>query len=350
KLEIFRGSILRFEGFLRVYREAIDEDDKEAAQQSQQEKVQLPPLKEGQEVRLQEILCKQHFTEPPPRFSEASLVKELEEQAIGRPSTYASILSVIQDKAYVTKQEQRLHPSDLGRVVTDLLVENFPNILDTTFTAHMEEQLDSIEEGKGNWQQMLSHFYKPFQTDIQKAKENMRDIKRTQEPTDITCEQCNKAKMVIRWGRGGYFLGCADYPTCVNRCNFIRREGKIVLQEQPKTDVVCSKCQAPMQVKQGRFGSFLGCSRYPDCKHTQAMATGIKCPKPDCDGDVVSRRGKKGRAFYGCARYPDCDFVSWNKPVNTPCSACNHAYVVLKSSRSGSVHECPQCNNKTSVE
>ncbi|MEM7494607.1 MAG: type I DNA topoisomerase [Myxococcota bacterium] len=343
------GSVLRFAGYLRVYREALDEDDKAAKEQQTEEETKLPVLREGQDVCLREVLCKQHFTEPPPRFSEASLVKELEEKGIGRPSTYAAILSTVQDKGYVEKRERRLHPADLGTLVTDLLVESFPRILDVAFTAGMEERLDEIEEGKADWQAMLAGFHKSFEGEVEKAKETMRDVKRAQEPTDIRCDRCGQANMVIRWGRNGYFLGCANYPDCVNRRAFARHEGKIVLQEEPKTDAVCSKCGSPMQVKRGRFGTFLGCSRYPDCKHTQPMSTGVKCPKDGCEGDVVTRRSKRGRTFYGCNRYPDCDFTAWHKPVNTPCSACKCPYVLAKSSRGSdsTVHECPQCGNKT---
>lgn len=337
------GSILRFAGFLKAYREQADEDDQNAKDEADSERVRLPDLIEGEEIFLHKVLAEQHFTQPPPRFSEASLVKELEDKGIGRPSTYASIMSTIVDKGYAEKNQGRFLPTELGRMVTELLMESFPNIMNVEFTALMEEKLDLVEEGKENWLKLLGDFYEPFKKTVEEAATNMRNIKRMEEKTDVKCEKC-QAHMVIKWGKNGSFLGCSAYPECSFTSPFKREDGKIVPEEK-KTfdDIKCTSCGAAMLSKRGKFGEFLGCSRYPDCSNTMAIPLGVKCPKEACGGDVVSKRGKRGKAFYGCSNYPNCDFVSWQKPINQACSSCESPYLLEKISKDATKWLCPNC-------
>lgn len=343
------GSILRFAGFLRAYREAADEDDQGAKDEADEERVRLPDLSEGDEVLLKEVLADQHFTQPPPRFSEPSLVKELEEKGIGRPSTYAAIMSTIVDKGYTEKTQGRFYPTELGRVVTDLLMENFPDIMSVAFTASMEEQLDAIEEGSQNWIKTLTNFYGPFKESVDRAALDMRNIKRMEEHTDIACPKC-QSPMVIKWGKTGSFLGCSRYPDCSSTSPFKRVDGKIV-PEETKTfsDVRCSSCGAQMLLKRGRYGEFLGCSRYPDCSTTQPLPTNIACPKAGCGGDVVAKRTKRGKPFFGCSHYPSCDFVSWQKPVAKACETCDSTYLLEKVTKDAVRLICPMCKAITAA-
>lgn len=344
------GSILRFAGFLKAYREQEDEDDQGAKDEADSERIRLPDVNEGDRVQLSQVLAEQHFTQPPPRFSEASLVKELEEKGIGRPSTYASIMSTIVDKGYSEKNQGRFTPTELGRVVTDLLLENFPDIMNVEFTASMEEKLDSIEEGSQNWLKILGGFYGPFKGSVEKASESMRNIKRMEEKTDIKCEKCGSF-MVVKWGKNGSFLGCSAYPECSSTVPFKRVDGKIVPEEKKTvSDVKCSSCGAPMVLKRGKFGEFLGCSRYPDCSNTMPLPSGIKCPKENCGGDIVAKRSKGGKSFYGCSNYPNCDFVSWQKPVAKPCETCDSTYLLEKVSRDATKWVCPSCKAVTIPE
>jgi DNA topoisomerase-1 len=337
------GSILRFSGFLKAYREQTDEDDQGAKDEEESERIRLPDLKEGDTVLLSKVLADQHFTQPPPRFSEASLVKELEEKGIGRPSTYASIMSTIVDKGYTEKNQGRFIPTELGRVVTDLLIENFPDIMSIEFTASMEEKLDAIEEGHANWIKTLGNFYDPFKQSVEQASEQMRNIKRMEEKTDVLCEKCS-AFMVVKWGKNGSFLGCSAYPECSSTVPFKRVEGKIVPEPRKEVgDIKCPSCGASMVHKRGRFGEFLGCSRYPDCSATMPIPSGIKCPKENCNGDIVTKRTKRGKPFFGCSNYPTCDFVSWNKPVSRPCDSCDSPYLLEKANREGIKWICPTC-------
>lgn len=338
------GSVQVFDGFLRVYNEQVDEDDEAQREESEEEKTRLPAMNEGDVIKLENVQALQHFTQPPPRFNEASLIKELEDKGVGRPSTYAAILSTIQDKDYAEKREGRLHPTELGLLVTDLLKESFPLIMDVAFTAGMEEKLDLIEEGEASYKGILTEFYEPFKATLATAQTSMRNVKRMEEPTDIECSKCKK-HMVIKWGKTGSFLGCSGYPDCKSTQNFRRDdEGKIVPEAQETTDQLCKTCGASMVIKRGRYGKFLGCSRYPECEFTMPIPTGIKCPKPDCGGDVVAKRGKKGRDFYGCGNYPQCDFVSWDKPINRPCTKCAHPFVVEKVLKTGKRIKCVNCN------
>lgn len=322
------GSIIKFPGFMSVYiegKDTLDEDDKEG---------KLPELKEGEHLELIKLTPEQHFTEPPPRFTEATIVKELEEKGIGRPSTYASIISTIQDKEYVKLEKRAFYPTELGLLVTDLLVKNFPDILNIEFTARMEEKLDGIEEGKDKRIKVLTEFYGPFEKTVRAAQKGMRDIKKEETPTDITCEKCG-AKMVIKWGRTGQFLACPNYPECKSTKNFKKGEaGKIEAIEASieTTGESCPKCGKSMVIKTGRFGKFIACSDYPTCKTTKPLTTGVKCP--DCGkGEVAEKRSKKGKVFFSCSRYPDCKFATWDRPIPEKCPQCGASFMVEKYSK-----------------
>lgn len=301
------GSTVRFPGFMAVYIEGQDvEEEKEE---------KLPPLKKDEKVNCLGIDPAQHFTQPPPRFTEASLVKELEEKGIGRPSTYASILSTIQDREYVVKDGKQLKPTELGFTVTDMLVVSFPEILNVEFTARMEEELDQIEEGQMEWRKAMGEFYGPFSASLEKAKKEMKNIKAEEVPTDISCDKC-ASMMVIKWGRKGKFLACSAYPECKNTKDFTTDEaGKIVAVEKTSevTDTPCPTCGKQMIVKSGRFGRFFACPDYPNCKTTLPFSTGIPCPEDD-GGMLVERRTKKGRVFFSCSKYPSCKYATWELP------------------------------------
>jgi DNA topoisomerase I len=356
------GSILKFPGYLAVYgakppeEEAGAEEEKageNGEREGKPEDRQLPPLEAGMELRLVKLLPEQHFTQPPPRFNESSLVKEMEERGIGRPSTYAAILDTIQEKGYVEKLEKQFKPTHLGVLVTDELVRAFPRELDIAFTAGMEERLDEIEEGNAGWQAVLQDFYGPFKEDLARAEEAMRNVKAQAIETDITCEKCGQ-KMVIKWGRNGEFLACPGYPECRNTMNFRREDGKIVPEKEE--DVVvedkCPDCGAPMVMKRGRFGKFLACTRYPDCKGTKPVSIGVTCPK-GCGGYITEKRSRRGKTFYGCSSYPKCDFVSWDRPRNEACPQCGSAYLLDKySKKTGPFVACPnkECGYRREAE
>jgi DNA topoisomerase I len=383
------GSVLKFDGFLRVYEESKEGKDEE----DEELKHKLPALDAGQTLTLKELKPEQHFTEPPPRFNEASLVKELEERGIGRPSTYAAILTTIQERQYVQKVGGKFSPTEIGLVVTDLLVENFRDIFDLQYTARLEEELDEIEEGKEKWQDALADFYKKFQKDLKYAEKHMENIKRMEKPTDEHCELC-KAPLVIKWGRHGSFYACSTFDKeDPNTCKFTK-ENPINLPDLDSADVqettqeeYCENCGRVMVLKRGRFGQFMACTGYPDCKTTRRLDQGKKvpdipldelCPKcgrnmmirhgrygefttcsgypeckyvkqnfigvkcPECkEGDLVEKRARKGNTFYGCGRYPDCKFTSAHKPIAEKCPACGSEYLVEKNLKAGPVIACP---------
>ncbi|MBN2373405.1 type I DNA topoisomerase [bacterium] len=374
------GSVMRFDGYLRLYQSKTKRmiQDEEDGQDKEDTKA-LPPLKEGESLKLEELIPKQHFTQPPPRYSEATLIRELEEKGIGRPSTYATILGTIVDREYVVSKERQLYPTELGFIITDLLVENFPQVLNVQFTAMMEDRLDKIEDGKEDWLGTLDVFYDAFRLALEKAKNGMKNIKKEGVKTDLICDLCGQS-MVIKWGRNGKFLACSAYPKCKNTKEFERtEEGRIVINE-PKTadqkcdkcgrDMVirngrygpflgcsgypecnnimplkgqeqdrkeenvteqkCEKCGSSMVVKNGKYGRFLACSNYPKCKHIKPLTLGIKCPQEGCGGELTERRTRQGRLFYSCSRYPDCDYAIWGKPVLSPCPKCG--YPVMQES------------------
>ncbi len=342
------GQVLKFPGFISVYIEGEDE----IAEKDEEENPTLPDLKEGEILKVVEIDPNQHFTQPPPRFTEASLVKELEEKGIGRPSTYASIMSTIQDKGYVKKLEGRFRPSELGKLVNELLVASFPAILDVGFTAQMEGELDDVEEGRRSWIAALRDFYTPFESALSQARSTMRNVKREQVTTDIVCEKCGNP-MVIKWGRHGEFLACSTYPQCRTTKEFVRREdGGIEVQKELQSDERCDICGSPMLKKRGKFGEFLACSRYPECKGTKSIGTGVTCP--ECGkGQLVQKRSKRGRIFYGCARYPSCKFALWDKPIPGPCPDCGSPVLVEKTRKGGAPYVAcpkPECGYKKKTE
>jgi DNA topoisomerase-1 len=390
---VFRatGSVLKFEGFLKIYQEGKDQTDEE----DEELKHRLPAVTEGENLKFRAIKPEQHFTEPPPRYNEATLVKKLEGDGVGRPSTYASILSTIQEREYVKKDGGRFLPTELGMVVIDLLLEAFDDIFDVKYTARMEEELDEIEDGKLDWREAMAEFYGKFSRDLEHAEEHMTDIKRMEKPTDLKCEKCGKP-LVIKWGKHGSFIACTGYPECT-----YTRELTVDLADVDKTDLseqgaeeYCENCGRPMVLKKGRFGTFYACTGYPDCKTTKPIGgtqkkpdqpldekcpqcgnnlvlksgrygeftacgnyptckyvkqktIGVKCPECS-EGEIVERRSKKGKTFYGCNRWPECNFVAWGKPIAEKCPECGSPYMVEKWLKAGAVWQCPnpECKHK----
>ena len=361
---VFRstGTVVKFPGHTIVYMEGIDKElpsqrpkaDQEAEDDGER---QLPALSEGESLRLVEqegqsmpgVISKQHFTQPPPRYNEALLIKELEEKGIGRPSTYAAIISTIQDRKYVEKIDGRFQPTETGRTVNDFLLKGFPGIVDVDFTSQLEAELDEVEEGNKPWIDSVRDFYNPFAADLEKAKTIPGPKDTVEPPTDIPCEKCGKM-MEIKWGRNGKFLACPGYkddPPCKNTQNFEKLPDgtiKIVPKQEITTDQVCEKCGSPMVVKTGRFGKFIACSAYPQCKTTKPLALGVKCPQPDCGGDLVQKRTKKGRSFFACGNYPKCEFALWDRPVPKTCPTCQAPFLVEKVSKQAG--RSVQCRNE----
>ena len=385
------GSVEKFVGFLKIYKEGKDQADEE----DEEIKHSLPAVAEGEHLKFRGLLPEQHFTEPPPRYNEATLVKKLEADGVGRPSTYASILSTIQEREYVKKEGGRFYPTELGRVVTGLLLENFDDIFDIQYTARMEEELDEIEACKIPWREAIGEFYERFDKDLKHAEEHMTDIKRMEKPTGLSCEKCGKP-LVIKWGKHGSFIACTGYPDCT-----YTRELTVDLPDVDKVDLAeqgdeeyCENCGRPMVLKKGRFGTFFACTGYPDCKTTKPIGgtqkkpdvqleekcpncgsnmvlktgrfgeftacgnyptckfvkqktIGMKCPECS-EGEVVERRSKRGKTFYGCNRWPDCNFVTWGKPVQEKCPECGGPYMVEKWLKAGPVLQCPnaECKHK----
>ena len=336
------GSILRFDGFMKLYREGRDDSNTESNRDDETDAI-LPVLEIGEQLNLRKLTPKQHYTQPPPRYAEATLVKALEEKGIGRPSTYAAIISTIQDREYVVKKERRFQPTDMGKLVNQLLIKGFPDILDTQFTAKLEDQLDEIAEGKSDWVGVLSAFYGPFNHALDAAPDVMYDArKEMEEESDEVCDKCN-SKMVIKWGKYGRFLGCSSYPECRN----IKRltEDDAPPAEEEPTDEACDKCGSPMVIKTSRAGGkFLACTGYPQCRNAKPINIGVDCPEADCDGYIGERRSKRGNVFYGCSNYPKCNFVSWDRPVNKECPECEAPFLVEKAMKTK-----PRlaCNDKT---
>jgi DNA topoisomerase I len=385
---IFRatGSVKKFDGYLKIYEEgkdAVDEEDEEM-------KHRLPLVSEGELLKFKAIKPEQHFTEPPPRYNEATLVKRLEADGVGRPSTYASILSTIQEREYVKKEGGRFTPTELGEVVTDLLLESFDDIFDVSYTARMEHELDEIEEGRIDWRQAMGDFYERFDKDLKHAEEHMTDIKRMEKPVEGACPKCGKS-LVMKWGKHGSFIACTGYPDCTytrepeptnvdlaeqgeeeycENCGrpMVLKKGRFgtflacsgypdckttkqIGGAQKKPDVAleekCPQCGMHMVLKTGRFGEFTACSNYPTCKYVKQKTIGVKCP--DCtEGDIIERRSKKGKTFYGCNRYPECKFVAWGKPVPEKCPECGSPYMEEKWLKAGPVWQCPnkECKHK----
>lgn len=344
------GSTVKFPGFLALYQSADDTDEAENSKQ----KGQLPEIAEKENLNLLKLMPKQHFTAPPPRFSEATLVKELEENGIGRPSTYAAILTTIRDKGYVELIKGNFHPTELGFIITDLLVENFPDILNVDFTARLEDDLDKVEADEQEAMSLLTRFYELLEQRLSAASDNMLSVKGLGLPTGFTCPECGRQAR-IKVGKNGPFLACEGYPECTWSRNYVRTEKGAIEPVEPSGEAssgeVCEKCGRPMVVKQGRYGEFLACSGYPECKHTRSLSsggppassTGVPCPQEGCDGEIMERRSRRGKIFYGCSRYPDCTFALWDKPVARQCPECGASYLVEKETKKdGLVIKCVQ--------
>jgi DNA topoisomerase-1 len=353
------GSSVKFPGFMALYR--VEEE--EADSNGEKNKEQLPDLPEGARLKLHRLEPKQHFTQPPPRFSEASLVKELEENGIGRPSTYAAILSTIRDKGYVEMLRGYFRPSELGFIVNDLLVMSFPDVFDVEFTARMEENLDQVESDKANSTDILTQFYQPFRKDLDTAAQKMVSIKGVGVATELKCPDCGKT-LHIKIGKNGHFLACSGYPACTYSSDYTRDDKGHIQPVTPlvdeATDKVCEKCGKPMVLKRGPYGDFLACSGFPDCKNTHSLSVNgsaksidVKCPQDGCSGELLAKTSKRGKVFYGCNRYPDCSFATWDKPVGRECPACGAKFLVERTTKKqGTLHSClnPDCGFKERIE
>ncbi|MBM4166094.1 MAG: type I DNA topoisomerase [Ignavibacteria bacterium] len=335
-----------FRGFLQAYDDAEEEIITDEDSELVKKKIPLS-LQVYQNVFVEQLIPHQHFTKPPARYSESTLVKELESLGIGRPSTYASIVSTVQERGYVEQRERRLFPTSLGIDVNKILVHNFPDIFNVQFTATMEEELETIATGKQKYKKVLDDFYVPFVRSLEQAEQREHALphEHQTEAAGQLCEKCGKP-MIERWGRNGKFLACSGYPECKST-KPLKREVEEIAKP---TGVVCEKCGSEMVFKLSKFGKFLGCSNYPECKNIKPITLGIKCPTCS-EGDVLERKSKRGKAFYGCSRYPDCDFVSWDKPVNMPCDVCNNKFIVKKySQKRGEYFQCPNCKAEISKE
>jgi DNA topoisomerase-1 len=378
------GSVQKFDGFLKVYQEGHDEkteEDEEAGRT-------LPRVEKGEVLKLNQITPEQHFTEPPPRYTEATLVKALEEKGIGRPSTYAAIMSTIQEREYVEKLQGRFHPTSLGKTVNDLLIEGgFDDLFNETYTARMEEELDEIEEGKLKWTDALHEFYNKFADDLKEFQKYTKGIKEKDTPTDEVCLKCGTAGMVEKFGRFGKYLKCLNCGVTRDAAVAAAADGnaasgETAAAEQTEEPEPCELCGKPMQLKRGRFGQFLGCTGYPECRNIRKIAkggavmpapvpldekcpvdgahlvrrfgrygefiscsnypkckyikqetTGVKCSRPGCKGELVVKKSKRGKVFYGCSEYPNCDRVYWDKPVAESCPKCNAAFLLEKTTK-----------------
>ena len=385
------GTVMRFDGFLQVYRETRDEDESQ---------VVLPEVRKGDTLQVEKITPEQKFTQPPPRYSEAGLVKALEEKGIGRPSTYAQILSVIMDRDYVKKDEGRFVPTEIGEVVIELLIAHFVEIFDYDYTAKLEQNLDEIENGKEHWVQTLKGFYSEFSKELKQARKEMKNLKTEELSIGVECEKCG-GDMVIRWGRFGRFIACKNYPECKNTRELPQESSEKEGNASASEEKICEKCGHPMVVRKGRYGEFLACSGYPKCKNTEKINPGIqtpqpetllaeKCPKcsfqlvqrhgrygqfvacsnyPDCKyikqettdvtcpkcsgGELVKRKSRRGKLFYSCSNYPDCKYILWRKPIKMSCPSCGASFLLEHSNKKeGLVHSCQnsECDYEEVVE
>ncbi len=395
------GSITKFRGFLAVYEESKSDESRNSHQED--EASVLPELREGEILELKELLPSQHFTQPPPRYNEASLVKTLEAKGIGRPSTYATILSIIQNREYVEKQEGKFYPTETGEIVLELLVASFQELFDYEYTARMENHLDRIESGRELWKEALQDFYHRFSRRLAVAEKEMRDIKSEAIETEEICEKCG-SRMVIKFGKFGRFMACSAYPECRNTREISRPGIPDETERLQSEEIQCEKCGRPMVMKRGRFGEFMACSGYPECRNTKKIVksamdsafkqdipieeecpvcgkklaikhgrygeftacsaypackyiklktTGVPCVKDGCGGEIVERKSRRGKTFYGCSNYPACDFMLWNRPLPDPCPLCAASFTVIKTTkRSGTVRFCASkdCRFKESVE
>ncbi len=342
------GSTIAFPGFMQLYLEGRDD-----AEPDDREERRLPPLKKGEQLPLLALRSEQHFTEPPPRYSEATLVKALEELDIGRPSTYASIISTLQDRGYVELEKKRFRPTDIGRVVNRFLTEYFQSYVDYDFTARLEDELDAVARGEEDWIPLLEQFWQPFRARIEHTESNVKRSDVTHETLDEQCPKCG-APLSIRLGRHGRFIGCTRYPECDYTRNLQEDEG-----EKPAPELLadrsCPKCGAPLHIKQGRYGKFIGCSNYPRCRHIEPLErpedTGIPCPKCQ-QGTLVKKKSRRGKVFYSCSTYPKCDYALWDPPRAEPCPQCGWPILTTKTTRRGTERVCPQkdCNFREAID
>jgi DNA topoisomerase-1 len=342
------GSTVVNPGFMSVYLEGKDDTAK-----SDKDENLLPPMEVGEVVELKAIRPEQHFTEPPPRYSEASLVRALEEHDIGRPSTYASIISTLLQREYVELVKKRFHPTDVGRVVGKFLVEHFTKYVDYNFTAELEDELDAVARGEEEWIPLLTKFWSPFKEQVETKDKEVQRSDVTQEILDEDCPKCGK-KLSSRLGRSGRFIGCTGYP----ECDYTRNINGEETSNEP--EVVegrkCPKCESDLWIRTGRYGKFIGCSSYPKCKHIESLEqpknTGVGCPK--CEkGEILTRKSRRGKVFYSCSEYPDCDYAIWNEPLKEACPQCNWPILTLKTTKSrGTEKVCPQreCGFSEKVE
>jgi DNA topoisomerase-1 len=328
------GSRILFRGFMQVY----------DIKRENEENFSIPKsIKKNDIVELIKIDPEQHFTKPPPRYNESSLVKELDNLGIGRPSTYALIISTLLDRKYIEKESRNLRPTDLGMTVKKILAEQFPDIFNVKFTAQMEEKLDKIESGGQKSTKVLEDFYGPFSRAVKQAMEKKEKIREAlQEEHGEKCPKCGY-NLVVKWGRNGRFIACTGYPDC--------KYSRPLDNEAEKTTEKCDECGDKMIVKTGRFGRFLACSNYPECKFTKSFAIGVDCPENVCNGQIVERRSKRGKIFFGCSNYPKCSFASWYRPISVRCSSCNHAYMEERKSKEQGIYlYCPKCKAKIQAE
>ena len=331
------GSELKFDGFTALYTEGKDNE-------SEQAETRLPDgLKKGDVLTMMSLLPEQHFTKPPARFSEATLVKELESREIGRPSTYAQIISTLQDRDYTERKSARFVPTDLGRTVNGILVQAFPDVFNVDFTARMEDELDQVESGQAGWVKVVEDFYGPFARDLERAEGQRRELKASlQEETDKICEKCGKV-FVIKWGRNGRFLACSGFPEC-------RNTHPLEASEPERSDEVCEKCGSEMAIRTGRNGRFLACSGYPKCKNTRSISTGVPCPQEECNGQLKERSSRRGKTFFGCGNFPACTYASWDRPLNRPCPMCDGPFLAEHAGRNGrSSFRCLKCKHTMPV-
>jgi len=351
KGNIFRatGSTIANPGFMALYLEGIDD-----AKAGDGDEKMLPPLEQGETVQLKAIRTGQHFTEPPPRFSEASLVKALEEHGIGRPSTYASIISTLQDRGYTELDKKRFIPTDVGRVVNKFLTEYFTKYVDYNFTAKLEDELDAVSRGEKEWIPLLEQFWSPFKERIDHTEKNVKRSDVTHEAMDEKCPKCSEP-LSIRLGRHGRFIGCNNYPECD-----YTRDLNADASEKDEPEVIegrkCPKCESNLIIRRGRYGKFIGCSNYPDCRFIEPLEkpedTGVTCPK--CNkGSLLKRKSRRGKIFFSCSGYPKCDYATWNEPLEEPCPRCGWPILTIKTTkRRGTEKVCPQkeCSFSEPVE
>lgn len=333
---IFRakGKVMIFDGYLRVWGGKDTSKDPIPAK-----------IAEDDELNLLKLEPEQKFTNPPARFTDGTLVKELDALGIGRPSTYATIISTITQRKYIEKEVGKLKPTDLGKTVNKILVSGMPEIFNVEFTGKMEEELDEVESNKKDWQDVMEEFYEPFDKSLSKLEDKRKEIKESlQEETDQTCDKCG-SKLVIKWSRNGRFYACSAFPDCKFTKPLFDPE------ELPVTKKTCPKCGADMNLKEGRYGKFWACSKYPDCKSTLPYDIGLDCPEEDCDGKIVEKRTRKGKTFYGCSNYPECKFATWNKPLDVACPKCEFPFLEQKETqRIGTQILCSNCKSKFTEE